>query len=482
MQPLGIQPRVPKRVAGVDLQRVKLDPTDGFVLSRANGVLDISGLARETGLPEFTVERVVEKLVKLGIFEFVDPDSPETNAATQRSALAEFSVSLSEPKYDVRELDEAVELSVDQKKRVLDLYYRLDDLDHYTLLGVTKETERKAIKRAYFELAAFMHPDRYFKKNLGSFKIKMELLFGRITQAHDVLVDAARRVEYDAYLSEVATTRGMEAMLERALEESARSDVETANAEELRIEATALEPGEVASVLPLGPSRAELQARREAFARRLLGGRMSPGRPDSQPPGKTRTTSTTEAMEDLKRRYTDHMTYTANAEAQKYIRAGEEALAKNDIVGAAGAYAIAVKFAPHDAALAMRFQELKNESDEHLVQSYRRQAAYEDRACHWPEAARSWEKVAAIAPADAKAHERVAFALLQMGTDLHRAAERARHAISLEPRQAGYHATLAEIYIKAGLMASARGAADAGLLIDAEHKTLLSLQRRLSKG
>src|SRR5690606_36115339 len=105
------------------------------------------------------------------------------------------------------------DLTLEQRKRVLDLYYRLDDLDHYTLLGVRRDADKKTIKRAYFEYAGQMHPDRGLKQNLGSFKPPTEVLFAWVTEAHDTLVDRTKRPEYDAYLDEFATTRGMEAML-----------------------------------------------------------------------------------------------------------------------------------------------------------------------------------------------------------------------------------------------------------------------------
>ncbi|NVL67946.1 hypothetical protein, partial [Escherichia coli] len=76
--------------------------------------------------------------------------------ARDRTQLPQFASIGLDPKYDPKELDEAVDLSAEQKKRVLDMFYRLDDLDHYTLLGVSKEADKKTVKRSYFELAALM--------------------------------------------------------------------------------------------------------------------------------------------------------------------------------------------------------------------------------------------------------------------------------------------------------------------------------------
>ena len=51
------------------------------------------------------------------------------------------------------------------------------------------------------------HPDRYFGKSLGSFKPKLERLFTRVTEAHDVLTRVSAREDYDRYLTTVRHTR-----------------------------------------------------------------------------------------------------------------------------------------------------------------------------------------------------------------------------------------------------------------------------------
>jgi hypothetical protein len=287
--------KVPRLVAHIDVRQFKLDAMDGFLLTRIDGRLGKKQLAEDTGLPEFQVEKTLEKLTKLGVVEIVDPNAPiappPPPASTRdRTQLPQFASIGIAPKYDPKELEEDIELAPEQKKRVLDMYYRLDDLDHYTLLGVGKEADKKTVKRSYFELASLMHPDRYFKKNLGSFKGKMEVLFGRITEAHDTLVDAAKRLDYDAYLDEVATTKGMEAMLERALEET-RKAAETAAGSAAANQPVvtrdsvpnARAPSSTSGVVgvPAGPTPQELQARREALAKRLLGG--SSVRPPATP-------------------------------------------------------------------------------------------------------------------------------------------------------------------------------------------------------
>lgn len=488
---------VPRLMAGVDIRKFKLDPMDGFLMTRIDGKLTPKDLARETGLPDFSVVRALEKLVKMGVLEMIDPSAPPPPPpppVQPKSAIAQFDGGLLAPKYDPKELEEEAELTPEQKKRVLDFYYRLDDLDHYTLLGSNKEADKKAIKRAYFELAATFHPDRYFKKELGSFKPKMEALFNRITEAHDTLVDAAKRAEYDAYLAEVATTRGMEAMLERAMAESARAaEAAAAAAPHSQPQPHHTQPPAHITVPPVsaapvstGPSAEELAARRAALARKLTGGKASPAsapKPTvTTPPNPLRYASSADAVEALKRRYEERVENATMAHAAKYVQAADDAMAKNDIVSAATALSIAIKFAPDDVVLATRAAETRTAADTLLGDSYLKQAQYEERQGHWEEASKSWLKVAKIKNTS-NAHERAANALLRSpDSDLREAAEHAKQAITLEPSVMDGHITLIEIYIKAGLIASARKATEAALTLDPKHIGVQTLLKRIGKG
>ncbi len=495
--------KVPRLVAGVDIRNFKLDAMDGFLLTRIDGRLGVKELSRDTGLPDFSVQRAIEKLTKLGVVEVVDPNAPITNngagasAADKKPALPQFA-DVAGPRYDPKELDEDCDLPREERKKILDVYYRLDDLDHYTLLGVGKEADKKTVKRAYMGLAAIMHPDKYFKKNLGSFKPKMEVLFNKITEAHDTLVDAAKRLDYDAYLDEVATTRGMEAMLERALLEAknapppapppssaAGSAPHPASADGgsgVYAAPQGAPPG------PLGSSAEALKARRAALAQRLLGGQSvrppSQSQPQPKPPEPSplRYSNPADAMDALKRRYEQRVENATVAQARKYVQVGEEAMNKNDFVAAASAYSIAVKFAPDDAAIAMRYQEIKNQADKILCESYAKQAVYEERQQHWPEAARSWQKVAKIKVTDAKAHAHAAHCMLQFDeADIQDAAEHAKLAVQHGPQIVEHHVTLAEIYLKAGMKTSAKRAAETGLKLDPKNAALLAVLKKAGK-
>ncbi|HEY0402293.1 MAG TPA: DnaJ domain-containing protein, partial [Blastococcus sp.] len=63
--------------------------------------------------------------------------------------------------------------------------------DYYAALGVSKDADAAAIKKAYRQLARDLHPD----KNPGN--ADAEAKFKEVSEAYDVLSDTKRRAEYD---------------------------------------------------------------------------------------------------------------------------------------------------------------------------------------------------------------------------------------------------------------------------------------------
>ena len=141
------------------------------------------------------------------------------------------------------------------------------------------------LKRAYFELAARFHPDRYFRKKLGSFKQRMEVIFGRITLAQETLGKEDRRAEYDAYLAERQRSRGIEELLADAMASrwlALRESVERAANEvpagaapaPLPPAADGPGPAPAKTGTSSGSRPVDPAIRREALARKLLGGQL----------------------------------------------------------------------------------------------------------------------------------------------------------------------------------------------------------------
>jgi tetratricopeptide (TPR) repeat protein len=98
-------------------------------------------------------------------------------------------------------LAEEVDLTEEQKLRVLAMRRKLDAADYFALLEVDAGADKRALKRSYFTLSKEFHPDRYYGKHTGSFGPWQAQIFARLKEAYEVLSDDKRRQEYENRLT-----------------------------------------------------------------------------------------------------------------------------------------------------------------------------------------------------------------------------------------------------------------------------------------
>ncbi|HET9157715.1 MAG TPA: J domain-containing protein, partial [Myxococcaceae bacterium] len=89
-------------------------------------------------------------------------------------------------------LTEAVDLDPDRKREIL-AREALLGRDDWTVLGLKPGATAEAVKLAYFDASRVFHPDRYYGKNLGSFRARLERIFQRLSEAHETLTEALRK-------------------------------------------------------------------------------------------------------------------------------------------------------------------------------------------------------------------------------------------------------------------------------------------------
>jgi curved DNA-binding protein CbpA len=499
--------RTPKPAADRrDVRNAPLSSADGFVLSRVDGVATEKDIVATCGLPDEQVLASLAKLESLALITFESP--PRLSVGTVPSAASQSvpqsvpqprshavaPTSATDPPLTPEEqtaLAEEVDLDLETRRRVLLMHRGLQGLDHYALLGVDKSADRKALKRAYFDLAAKFHPDKYFRKKLGSFKPQMEAIFGRITLAHDTLTREEGRAEYDAYLDEQRRARSIEDLLTDAMAEvrrAAEAVEREAGAQEVPPTAAsaASQPGAPGPAISISSAlrSADPAVRREALARRLLAGRSvtaSSAPPNARTPPATAVPSTAEGMASLRRRYEERRTLARASQARKYVVNAEAALAAGDPVAATNAFRVALTLTPDDPEIARLAREAQGQADAILADTYARQAGYEEKSRQWADAARSWTRVCKGRPEDAAAHERSAAALVQSGGDLHEASRMATRACVLNPASASFRVTLASVYLAAGLTRNARRELETAAQLAPHDGTIRAMLERVGK-
>ena len=476
--------RTPRRVDGVDERLLPIGPEEAFVLSRIDGVASEAEIAESTGLDRNTLGQTLERLATLGVICF-DASLPPRQR-TQPVAAAQPGAHLTRPViealgadgseaihpaaalYDPSELDEPIDLDLPRKRRILDAFYRLDSLTHYELLAVQIDADKKTIKNAYFEIVSFFHPDRYFGKKLGSFKPKLEKVFSRITEAHDVLMRPESREEYDSYLATQQRNRDLERVL---------SDERARNAELDRARRAIEEQARIAERVTHStppPRPIELDARKRLLARKL-------GRSPSSPKAVDAAQIRERVAEDLKRRYEERLTAARAHQVRHYVEAADEALRANNPVSAANALRIAVSLAPEDKELVERLEQVQQQAAADMADSYIEQALYEERSGRFVEAARSYER-ALLGKPSPKLYERTAYCLLQSQGDLRLAGDYAKRAVIQTPGDAHYRVTLGRIFLAAGMKSSAQAEFERALQIAPDDDTIKDWLKRLKRG
>jgi hypothetical protein len=227
----GLGPRTdrPRLNASIDLAGQKLSPTEGFILSRVDGRMSydeicmVSGLDREQTLqilrtlkqarlilgPGEVALGAVRKSMRSGRTPPALPAAPEAEpvpaAAPPRPAVASPKAGpLAKPPSErhpphsrlgpLERLDDgspvaASELvdwpdgSPEVKARIVRLHRRIRQLSAFDLLGLDPGADDNTLRRAFGTASKELHPDRYFGKNLGSFKAKLAAIFSRLSEA-----------------------------------------------------------------------------------------------------------------------------------------------------------------------------------------------------------------------------------------------------------------------------------------------------------
>jgi curved DNA-binding protein CbpA len=510
----------------VDIRRLPIGPHEAFVMSRVDGLSTIRDIGYATGLPCDKVAQCLTTLETLGAIDYeerpydpsrqvemarpntvsgvseksestnvtssANPTPPPPSQVSSRTTAKGVDESLG---YNPSELDAPCDLDQDRKKTILELYAKLDTFDHYALLGLSRNVDRKGVKSAYYERVKVFHPDRYFGKNLGIFREKLEKCFAQLTDAHETLADAERRAEYDSYLqsqqqaldlerslNESITPRDLE-LLEQRLAEAmgplGKVPLSSPEAAAPAGPSTSPPPSSTSVPIPSGRNLTE-DERKKALARKLRFSQPNlrlniPGSvpPPSIPPKE-------QIAEQLKRQYAQGRQSSNLGQLQELLSEADRALEKGDPVQASNHLRTAQSIAPSDPRIAERLAETQKLASTALASTYFKQGEYEEKSGRFEAAARSYERAARGQP-QANSWESAARCLLEAGGDLRSAGEFAKKAIALEPERPSSHLLLGRIFIAARMRSSALAELERARSLDPNNDTVTSLLKRLER-
>jgi curved DNA-binding protein CbpA len=175
---------------------LSLSPAEGFLLSRIDGRTSLGVLRRIGALAPVEIDRCVERWLKAGVLELVRPGVPEATRAAP-PAVAPPEKPRPAAASGLPAVDPSLELEEEVQHEVLAFAARLRR-PYHEILGVPRDADSRAIKKAYFALSKRLHPDRYFRRRLGAFAPLIETCFKKLVEAYELLSDPQTRAEVQA--------------------------------------------------------------------------------------------------------------------------------------------------------------------------------------------------------------------------------------------------------------------------------------------
>jgi tetratricopeptide (TPR) repeat protein len=93
--------------------------------------------------------------------------------------------------------EDGADLPADRKREIIALEAKLTLANPFELLGVPVGSSAAECKSAYYALSMRLHPDRFYGKDLGSFRSRIERVFAKLTEAQLAVTDADRRANLE---------------------------------------------------------------------------------------------------------------------------------------------------------------------------------------------------------------------------------------------------------------------------------------------
>jgi curved DNA-binding protein CbpA len=165
---------------GIDWSRLDLEPIEAFILSRVEKGMTLDDIFYISGLSKEETCKVIQSLVNKNIL-FVEGFVPQRDESG---------------------------LSVEEREKIDRFYNNLSQMNYYQILGVPFDAPLRVIKQQFYYLSKEYHPDRYFKKNIGEYKNKLEEIFKKIREAYEVLSDNVSKEIYKESTSASVTEKG----------------------------------------------------------------------------------------------------------------------------------------------------------------------------------------------------------------------------------------------------------------------------------
>ncbi len=293
--------------------------------------------------------------------------------------------------------------------------------DYYQLLGMPPDATAEAITAAYYQMSRDWHPDRHYRRDLGDYKAKLEVVFINITKAYKTLSDPEQRRRYN---------RDHKTMVEIA-----RRDIKRDENKDSRNKASP-DPED-----PETLRKRKLRRAKKLAERRAAQERMNQKRGDSR----------TRAIKKLRAQARGQ-----NERARRYFEQGKKDYDEGNISKAVSSLHLAAQFDKDNREYRALYELARSEASKSAAVQAVQSGESAESFQNYKEAMHHYQRACDMDPDDGLPFFRLALLTIRVEHDQRKALKLLRTAASKSPRNVEIRLQLADLYGQLGMNLNAK--------------------------
>ena len=304
--------------------------------------------------------------------------------------------------------------------------------DYYQLLGTPPDATAETITAAYYQMSRDWHPDRHYRRELGDYRNKLEIIFINITKAYKTLSDPDQRRRYN---------RDNKTMVEVA-----RQDFKTKEKKDSRKKQSAdqLDPETL--------RKRKLRRAKRLAERKAAQERMNQKRGDSR----------SRAIKKLRAQARGQ-----NERARRYFEQGKKDYEEGNISKAVSSLHLAAQFDKENPEYRALYELARSEASQSAAVQAIQSGESAESFQNYKEAIHHYQRACDMNPDDGLPFFRLAMLTIRVEHDQRKALKLLRTAASKSPRNVEIRLSLADLYGQLGMNLNAKR----------EYQTVLSMDK-----
>lgn len=200
---------IPKIVGLTDLRSHNLTAEEGFLLSRIDGRTNVGGLLALVSWDRAKTFDLLESLLRKHVVNFDRPEilnQVNARAGQTSSAVASngpagpvAATTAALPAIDRSSMEKVADIEEARCVEILEWEQRVKmAASLYALFGIPDGADVRSVKREYRQLAMKFHPDKFFRKEIGGYRPRIDGCWKVIQEAYERLTESESKAVYDA--------------------------------------------------------------------------------------------------------------------------------------------------------------------------------------------------------------------------------------------------------------------------------------------